>query len=80
MFKQIPVGSLSGYDIGRKVMVTMGDTVLCGTLHMVSWINFGDTNGRGVECFGLTVNLEGGSSFELKQIPLSYVIQIEEED
>jgi len=71
--KVIEIGDLSGRDIGKKVYHAQSGTVVSGALDEV-WFHQSYT---GVpEAVKLVIVTEGGK-FELKYLPLDYVIQIE---
>jgi len=74
--KIIEVGDLTGRDIGKKVYHVKSGAVVSGTLDEV-WFhqNYKDIP----EAVKLVIVTEGGK-FELKYLPLDYVIQIGEED
>ncbi|GLU88936.1 hypothetical protein [Agromyces sp. NBRC 114283] len=72
MTEQIEVGELRARDLGRRVLITDGDTVVEGTLEGF-WV---DHNFKREPKFThLEVTTESGE-FKLKNPPLDYVIQI----
>jgi hypothetical protein len=73
--KEIPVGELNGFDIGRRAIVTYEGAAIAGTIQDFNWINF--TTSRGVELHGITVATGGTSSFRLQSLPLDYRIQVD---
>ena len=72
-YEHINVGDLTSRDLGSRVLVTDGDTVVDGTLEGF-WADF--TYKRERRLNQLVVNTASGE-FKLKQVPLDYVIQID---
>lgn len=71
--EQIAVGFLIPLDLGSRVLVTDGDTVVDGHLEGF-WTDHGYK--RDLKLNHLTVKTDTGE-FTLKNIPLDYVIQID---
>lgn len=72
---EIPVGELTGFDIGRRVILTYEGAGITGMISNFAWIHFGSK--RGVELFKLEVAVSDKSTFTLSQVPLDYRIQID---
>lgn len=76
MAEQIQVGDLTPRNLGNRVLVTDGDTVVDGTLDSF----WADHTYKGeLKVNHLTVKT-GTGEFKLQNIPLDYVIQIGDSD
>ena len=69
------VGTLSGYDLGKRVVMVMDGLGVDGTLKDISWITFNSK--RGEECYKIIITTSEKVIVTINEIPLDYLIQID---